>query len=474
MDGSPQLAILDNTQKLDTERLQSRYEEIRSVYLSDQRPWVIGYSGGKDSTTAFQLIWYALSKLPRERLTKPVYVISSDTLVETPKIVDYINSSLARMNESAKRQGLPFSAHKVQPLLEKTFWVNLIGRGYPAPSKRFRWCTERLKIDPANRFILDKVAEHGEVVMVLGVRKSESATRAQVMSLHRVKGSLLSRHTTLPNAFVYTPIEDFSVNDVWTYLLQAPSPWGNNNRDLVTMYRNAQAGECPLVVDKTTPSCGNSRFGCWVCTVVTRDSSMEAMIENGEEWLEPLLEYRNLLAATQDPAVKGQVREFKRRNGQVMKKADGGIVYGPYKLEVRKDFLRRLLEVQKRIRATGPNPQEQLISADELMAIRKLWRTEDQDWEDSVPKIYREVIGDDIEWPTDEIRAFSAEERRTLEEICSRHDAPSDMVAKLLDAERELHGMSRRSIIYQRIAAIFDEDWRSEEEVVGSGVESTS
>jgi DNA sulfur modification protein DndC len=474
MDGSPQLAILDNTQKLDTERLQSRYEEIRSVYLSDQRPWVIGYSGGKDSTTAFQLIWYALSKLPRERLTKPVYVISSDTLVETPKIVDYINSSLTRMNESAKRQELPFSAHKVQPLLEKTFWVNLIGRGYPAPSKRFRWCTERLKIDPANRFILDKVAEHGEVVMVLGVRKSESATRAQVMSLHRVKGSLLSRHTTLPNAFVYTPIEDFSVNDVWTYLLQAPSPWGNNNRDLVTMYRNAQAGECPLVVDKTTPSCGNSRFGCWVCTVVTRDSSMEAMIENGEEWLEPLLEYRNLLAATQDPAVKGQVREFKRRNGQVMKKADGGIVYGPYKLEVRKDFLRRLLEVQKRIRATGPNPQEQLISADELMAIRKLWRTEDQDWEDSVPKIYREVIGDDIEWPTDEIRAFSAEERRTLEEICSRHDAPSDMVAKLLDAERELHGMSRRSIIYQRIAAIFDEDWRSEEEVVGSEVESTS
>src|SRR5271166_5309478 len=462
MADSSQLTVLGVAQELDTERLQSRYEEIRSVYLADQRPWVIGYSGGKDSTTAFQLIWYALSKLPRERLTKPVYVISSDTLVETPKIVDYITSSLARMNDGAKQQGLPFTAHKVQPLLQKTFWVNLMGRGYPAPSKRFRWCTERLKIDPANRFILDKVTEHGDVVMVLGVRKSESATRAQVMNLHRVKGSLLSRHTTLPNAFVYTPIEDFSVNDVWTYLLQVKSPWGNQNRDLVTLYRNAQAGECPLVVDKTTPSCGNSRFGCWVCTVVSRDSSMEAMIENGETWMEPMLEFRNLLASTQDPAVKGQVRDYKRRNGQVMKKADGGIVYGPYKLEVRKEFMRRLLQVQKQIRATGPNPNEQLITLPELQIIRRLWRTEAQDWEDSVPKIYREVIGDDTEWTSDEIPAFSMEERRTLDEICARHEVPSDMVAKLLDAERELQGMSRRSSVYQRIAAIFDEDWRSE------------
>src|SRR6202158_3817676 len=95
-------------------------EEIREVYRGDRRPWVIGYSGGKDSTTALQLIWYALSKLPKEKLTKPVYVISSDTLVETPKIVEYINVSLKRMNESAKAQGMPVTAHKVLPLLNKT------------------------------------------------------------------------------------------------------------------------------------------------------------------------------------------------------------------------------------------------------------------------------------------------------------------------------------------------------------------
>lgn len=456
---------LSHTPTLERERLDSRYQEIRNVYLADRRPWVIGYSGGKDSTTALQMIWYALTALPSKQLSKPLYVIASDTLVETPKIVDYIDSSLKRMNDAARRAALPFSAHKVRPVLENTFWVNLIGRGYPAPSKRFRWCTDRLKIDPANRFILDKVAEHGEVVMVLGVRRSESSTRAQVMNLHRMKGSLLSRHSTLPNAFVYTPIEDFEVQDVWTYLLQVPSPWGNNNRDLVTLYRNAQAGECPLVVDKTTPSCGNSRFGCWVCTVVTKDSSMEAMIDNGEEWLEPLLKYRELLASTQDPLVKLQVREFKRRNGQVMLKPDGGIVPGPYKLSVRKDLLRRLLETEQLVRKNGPNSDERLITKEELEQIRRIWRSEAQDWEDSVPKIYREVSGKTLEWASDEQPVFSAEERKLLDAICAQNQIPSAMVAKLLDVERELHGMSRRSTIHQRLSAVLDEDWRSEEEV---------
>jgi DNA sulfur modification protein DndC len=465
---------LTQTPTLERERLDARYEEIRNVYLADRRPWVVGYSGGKDSTTALQMIWYALSALPPKELSKPIYIIASDTLVETPKIVNYIDSSLKRMNEAAKRAGFPYSAHKVRPILENTFWVNLIGRGYPAPSKRFRWCTDRLKIDPANRFILEKVAEHGEVVMVLGVRKAESATRAQVMSLHRIKGSQLSRHTTLPNAFVYTPIEDFEVQDVWTYLLQVPSPWGNNNRDLVTLYRNAQAGECPLVVDKSTPSCGNSRFGCWVCTVVTKDSSMEAMIENGAEWLEPLLKYRDLLASTQDPLVKLQVRDFKRRNGQVMLKPDGGIVPGPYKLSVRKDLLRKLLETEQLVRRHGPDAQERLITKEELEQVRRIWRSEAQDWEDSVPKIYKEVTGDDLDWAIDEQNVFSEEERQILDEICARNLVPSAMVAKLLDVERELHGMSRRSAVYQKLSAVFDEDWRSEEEVRKAGPKQAS
>lgn len=125
---------------------------------------------------------------------------------------------------------------------------------------------------------------------MLGVRKTESATRMQLMNTYQEKGdTVLRRHTSLTGAYVYAPIAEFSTDDVWQYLFTHDSPWGNNNRDLAALYRSANAGECPLVIDLSTPSCGNSRFGCWVCTVAHRDASMEAMIDNGEEWMQPLL-----------------------------------------------------------------------------------------------------------------------------------------------------------------------------------------
>jgi len=82
-------------------------EEIRQVYRQHAFPWVIGYSGGKDSTTALQLVWLALAGLPPEERTRPVHVISSDTLVETPMIVDYINDALDRINRVAATQNMP-------------------------------------------------------------------------------------------------------------------------------------------------------------------------------------------------------------------------------------------------------------------------------------------------------------------------------------------------------------------------------
>src|SRR5579862_4293840 len=283
------------------------YQDIRDTYLANDYPWVVGYSGGKDSTTLLQLVWYALADLTPAQRNKPVYVLSSDTLVETPMIVDYIDTALRQINETAGREALPFDAHKVVPRTTDTFWVNLIGRGYPAPYSNFRWCTDRMKIQPANRFILECVAKYGEVVMLLGVRRAESARRAQAMNSHARKGKNLSYHHDLRGAYVYTPIEDWTADDVWQYLLQTPNPWGGNNRDLAALYQTAQAGECPLVIDKTTPSCGGSRFGCWTCTVVTKDKAMEAMIDAGEEWMQPLVDFRDELAATQEPARKPEI-----------------------------------------------------------------------------------------------------------------------------------------------------------------------
>ncbi len=76
-------------------------EQIIDVYLSDDRPWVVGYSGGKDSTVVVQLVFEALKELPPEKLHKKIYVISSDTLVETPLIIQSINQTLRKVQEKA-------------------------------------------------------------------------------------------------------------------------------------------------------------------------------------------------------------------------------------------------------------------------------------------------------------------------------------------------------------------------------------
>jgi DNA sulfur modification protein DndC len=270
------------------------------------------------------------------------------------------------------------------------------------------------------------------------------------------------------NAFVYAPIQAFSTGDVWDYLLQNQSPWGNDNRDLATMYRNAQAGECPLVVDKTTPSCGNSRFGCWVCTVVTRDRSMEAMIDSGEEWLEPLLEFRDLLAETQNPEKKKLYREVRRRTGQVNFKKDSDTpVPGPYKLDFCKTLLTRLLQTQLQVQREAPPGEASLLIHDaELHEIRRIWRAERGDWADSVPHIVKSVLGRDLNWIAEDAVAFTANDGSLLNEICSEHNVPTELIVRLLEVERAAHGLKRRHAVHTRIEDVFRQEWRDIDAII--------
>lgn len=444
-------------------RLSEIHEDIRQTYLNYPYPWVIGYSGGKDSTATLQLVWYALAELSAEQRTKPIYVISTDTKVETPVIVDRIDDSIRRINEAAQAQQMNLTAHKLSPVLNDSFWVNLIGRGYPAPNSGFRWCTERLKINPSNRFILDKVAEYGEVILVLGSRRGESATRDQVLNMHRITGMNLARHGQLPGAWVYMPIEEFTTDDVWTYLMQVDSPWGGDNMQLASLYQSAQDGECPLVVDDKTSSCGNSRFGCWVCTVVTRDKSMEAMIDSGEDWMIPLLEYRDWLSSTQDPTVKPKQREFRGRDGRIKITQTGKLRWRTYTLDFSRSMLRKLLETQQDIQTE--NPTASLISEEELREIRRLWLTERQDWEDSLPGIYADVTGRTPDWERDDGAMPGRLESELLDELADEHGVPLPLLQKLFDAEWQYQGMFRRAKIHSQIEKVFREDWRTMEEV---------
>jgi DNA sulfur modification protein DndC len=453
--------------------LDSLIAEIRELYLSDGRPWVVGYSGGKDSTAVLRLVYEALLGLAQERRHKPVFVVCSDTLVETPVVVGLISETLRKVQMAGLEAGLPVTTAMVTPDTRQTFWVNLLGKGYPAPTRQFRWCTDRMKIDPVSEFITSKVAKYGEVICVLGSRLSESSSRAQVMKRHKIEGKRLAKHSTLPSAFVYTPIERWSADDVWEYLFSSDAPWGGNHQALFDLYKDSNAGECPLVIDTSTPSCGNSRFGCWVCTVVTKDKAIDGLIESGHQWLVPLQDFRNELYRTTLPENKTQYRNFRRRTGKIQlvntNAADttqATHIPGPYWLDYRRQLLRKLLEMHRTVNQSRVDVE--LITKEELQEIRRLWRQDpnEPDWEDSLPRIYFEVMGEDLDSSTD-VGAFSKLDAQILHDLERKHGVPAAMLMKLIELELSQDGLSKRSTIFERIDQILNQDWGSYEKILG-------
>ena len=430
---------------------------IKGLYLSDMIPWICGYSGGKDSTAVVQLVWEALSELPVEQRKKTVHVISTDTLVESPVVALWATRSLEKMRVQAKAEKLPIIPHRLTPTTSNTFWVNLIGRGYPYPRRDFRWCTDRMKIDPSNRFIKSILDAESEAILVLGTRKAESATRKAVMEGYEKKRyrEHLSPNGSFPNSYVFTPIENWSNDNVWQFLLQYPNPWGHSNKDLMSMYSGASAdGECPLVIDTSTPSCGNSRFGCWVCTMVTEDKSMAAMIQNDEEksWMLPMLDFRNKIAGDWDTDRKR--RDFRRKDGRLTWH-NGRLVHGPYTKKTREEFLEELLNVEKLVHEIGPDEIKNvpLITKEELQMIRQIWLDEKHEFDDTLPVIYERVTGKTY---SDQLisknKYFGAEEAALLQTVCDKLYADETLMPELqralLDTEAKAAAMSnKRNVI---------------------------
>ena len=308
-------------------RIDFAVEKIKKQYLSkdEHYPWLIGYSGGKDSSCTAQLTFRALAELKNEgfALDRKVYIFSSDTMIENPLVKEIIEENIKLINKKAVELNLPIEALILRPTVDRTYWVNVIGRGYPTPNTMFRWCTDRLKIEPANAFVKKCIDKNGEVIMVLGVRDGESGTRDRVLKTHTIEGAMLMKHTTLVNAYIFAPIRHLGTIDVFTYLAAYESPWGSDNKRLFAFYEESGGGECPVFLsesDKTSSnSCGNTRMGCWICTVVTKDKSLSGFIATGYyDFLKPLLEYRNWIASIRDDE---DYRCHYRNNGSVYTKA---------------------------------------------------------------------------------------------------------------------------------------------------------
>ena len=422
-------------------------DEIRGLYLADDTPWVIGYSGGKDSTAVAQLVWMALASLEGpDRNKKPVYVITTDTLVENPIVATWVRTSLATLKTTASAQNLPFHPELLEPPPADSFWVNLIGKGYPAPRPGFRWCTERLKIKPTSRFIENTASQYGEAILLLGARKAESSVRsASLTKRETLSKEGLTAHPELVSTLVYAPIQDWSNDDVWTFLMRSPNPWGQSNKELMALYRGAtEDNECPIVVDTSTASCGNSRFGCWVCTLVDQDKSMKAMIQNDVDktWMRPLLELRNDLDFRGDAQRQRELdrRDFRRLRGSPQLNRTGeDLIPGPYVQAARAEWLTKLLRAQMTIRRNPDAPEHvrniELVTQGELRAIREIWVSQKHEIEDLLPKIVLEVTGEPYTDAQEETPVMDSEALAVLEAATGGDRLHYETLRNLLDVE---------------------------------------
>ena len=393
------------------------------------RSWIIGFSGGKDSTVVLTLVWIALQQLRNLGipLKRQVYVVCNDTMVENPVIEEYVTTVLGTIERAAKDQRLPISVKMTTPQIEDSFWCCVIGKGYPVPNNAFRFCTEKMKIKPTSTFIENQVASDGEAIVLIGTRLSESQQRAKSIKKHEVKGHRLSRHPLNPNTYTYAPIKELMLEEVWWVINAIPSPWGFDNNILFRIYADASADdyECPTVMtDDKQPSCGQSRFGCWVCTVVKEDKSMTSLIKNGVSWMKPLLDFRNRLVENRNVS---EFRSDRRRNGQLAVDETGHHL-GNYTMMYRIQLLRDLLAVQKE--AQKYRSSIDLITSQELVAIQVIWYR-DGNFSTTVNDIYNEVYGFDL--PNDNI---GLQERLLLERSCSEHPMHYKLIQELLALQK--------------------------------------
>ena len=403
--------------------------EIMIVYKHDNRPWLIGYSGGKDSTLLVSVVYEAVRRLKPEERTKKIYVVTSDTMVENPIVGRYMHKSSEAINKNSQSENLNIQSCIIYPEVEKTFWSLVIGLGYPTPEPPgFRWCTERLKILPMNKFVLEKIKENGEVVILLGVRKDESLARNRSITSREIIGKILVPHSDIENAYVYNPLTKVKNELVWEYLLKdnAKSPWGTDMKYLFQLYQGEDMGEEQSVigeVDKDKiPITGNSRFGCWCCTIVKEDKSLQNFINKGSTELIPLRNFRNwLVSIRQNP----DYRDNKRRNGSVYEKANGDLGLGPFKLSARRIILEKLLKLEEE---TGFN----LITLEELKTIDKMWDYEGDLSRRMLVDTYYKVKGKKLPWDEYKTPLYDEKTIKQLKEASEKGNVPFELISKLL------------------------------------------
>ena len=431
-------------------------EEMTYVYKHDERPWLIGYSGGKDSSMLVSLVVDMVMRLPENKRTKKIFIVTSDTGVENPIVKRYMHLSSAKINEFSSKYNANIKADIIYPDIAQSFWSLVIGLGYPTPEPPgFRWCTERLKILPMNRYTNRIIDQYGEVVLLLGVRKAESLTRKRSISAREIEGKLLVPHSDISKAYIYNPLTEIKNELVWEYLLKDDgiSSWGVDMKYLFSLYQGENLGEEQSVigqVDKDKiPVTGNSRFGCWCCTIVKVDKSLQRFIDNGSKELVPLREFRDwLVSIRQNP----EFRDNKRRNGKVYQKSNGEYGFGPFKLSARQEILRRLLILQ---RDTG----FELITNDELKMIDTLWDLEGDLTRRSLVKIYYDVFNEQLSWDEYKEPLYDLDIIKEIKAAADESNIPFELITKLIVMINSNKYVAKSARLRKEFDKLLNQEW---------------
>ncbi|WP_371055314.1 phosphoadenosine phosphosulfate reductase family protein [Rhodosalinus sp. K401] len=332
------------------ERIQPALDEAcRALSENRERPWIIAFSGGKDSTAALKIMVAAARKLGQDAPTFDL--IYCDTGVENPIVDSYVKSTLERLSQECSESEISLNVSLLRAPVQQRFFVKVIGRGYPTPTNSFRWCTKELRIKPVASFIREKLVD--DAIVVIGSRLDESEQRKR--SMGGANASRWQKQREGKGEYdIYLPILDFTVSDVWDSIFAINKPESIDCRELEEIYWGASE-ECPIIRSPNESPCASGRFGCWTCTVVRRDHSAEQLIKSGRTELKPFLELRNWLAEFRN---RHDMRWSQRRNGARFP--------GPFSLRGRRLILDRVRELESTINVP-------IIGPDELTEITRLW-----------------------------------------------------------------------------------------------------
>jgi DNA sulfur modification protein DndC len=192
--------------------------------------------------------------------------------------------------------------------------------------------------------------------------------------------------------------------------------------------------DCNIALNPEAASCGKTRFGCWVCTVVSKDKSMANMLRNKEDkWMLPLNKFRNKLEEYRYDHSKRQPR---RRNGQKS--------VGPFLLSVRKELLEELLLREKELIALGKMGSKKLISDEEIAQIQKEWLHDGDFFETAIT--LAQSVGRLIDYES--VKSFDETERTYIDSICQENKIPTKLIEDLMQKEHSYRHQIKRTKIF--------------------------